>query len=109
MRKWIIGLLALAGSALAVVPGAMAQSEFGRQTWRGWFGNEDQYTFYTAPTDPNYDYIPPRSVYLYPAVPPGVSYFGPPVEMQVGPGPGNCGEFRYWSDRLGRCVDARRR
>ncbi len=31
MRKWTMGLLALAGSALVLTPGAMAQSEWGER------------------------------------------------------------------------------
>lgn len=111
MRKWMIGVLALAGSAFVAAPCALAQSEFGKPTWRGWFGEEDQYSFYTAPTNPNEAYIPPRPRASPPPMAPGYSYFSPPstVPMEVGPGPGNCGEFFYWSDEAGACVDARTR
>ena len=115
MRKGMTGALALAGSALVAAPCAMAQSEFGKPTLRGWFGYEDQYTYYTSPTNPNYNYMPPTArVYRYRAAPPGVSYYGPPgagveTEVEVGPGPGNCGTFFYWSEAEGRCVDSRLR
>ncbi len=106
MRKWMIGVLALAGSASIAAPGAMAQSEFGKPTWEGWFGIEDQYTFYTSPTDPNYNWIPPQPRAR--AYRPGASYFSPPGVAAPGNG-GDCGEFYYWSNALGRCVDARLR
>lgn len=117
MRKWMTGVLALAGSAFLAAPSAMAQSEFGKPTLRGWFGWEDQYSYYTSPTDPNYNYTPPRTrVYRYRTVRPGgMSYFSPPrggtveTEVEVGPGPGDCGTFFYWSEAEGRCVDARLR
>ena len=109
MRKWMIGVLALAGSAFVAAPCALAQREFGKPTWQGWWGEEDQYTFYNAPTDPNYSYIPPRP--RANPVNPGISYYSPPstVPLEAGPGPGNCGEYFYWSDELGTCVDARMR
>jgi len=124
MRKWMTGVLALAGSVFVAAPCAMAQSEFGKPTWRGWWGWEDQYSYYTSPTNPNYNYMPPTTrVYRYRTVPPGVSYyrspgvsyFSPPggaaveTEVQVGPGPGNCGTFFFWSEAEGRCVDSRLR
>ena len=115
MRKWTVGLLALVGSALVAMPSAMAQSEFGSndQTWI-W---NDEY-------DPNYYYVPPSATVVPMAPPaavapaPGVSYFSPPgmaagagapAAMVIGPGPGQCGTFRYWSASEGQCVDARNR
>src|SRR5690606_30532716 len=131
MRKWMFGVLALAGSALIVAPGAMAQSEW---------GTDDADELWSEFGEPEY-YNPPIGTQLYGNRPlarvtptgvrpaprvvtrPGVSYFSPPgtaycsppvaapveEEVQVGPGPGQCGTFFYWSEAAGSCVDARLR
>lgn len=108
MRKWMIGLLAM-GSVIAFAPGAMAQSEYGRDAEEGWFGYYDDY--------PAYGYAPgPMVVMPAPGVAaatPPMAYFSPPAaNPQPAPqaqvrGPGQCGTYLYWSD--GQCVDARTR
>lgn len=119
MRKWMFGVLALAGSALVAAPGAMAQAEFEMEAM-------PDYDYYSPPEGTQlYGYRPlarvtppgvtpaPR-VFRYNVTPPGMSYFSPPgasveAEVEVGPGPGECGTFFYWSEAAGRCVDARLR
>jgi len=114
MRKWTIGLLALAGSALAFAPGAMAQSEFG-EPYSDWVWDEyDTETYYTPPTVGQM--VPPPAA-VAPAPGPGISYFSPPAAAPTAPaaaaptapvvGAGECGTYFYWSESLGRCVDAR--
>lgn len=125
MRKWMLGVLALAGSALIAAPSAMAQSEWEAyaETWPEFGGLQ----YYGPPIGTQlYGYRPlarvappgaapaPRRVYRYRAAPPAVSYFSPPgagveAEVEVGPAPGECGTYFYWSDAAGRCVDARLR
>ena len=109
MRKWTMGLLALAGSVLVFAPGAMAQSEWGDDysNWV-WDENYNPGTFYTPPTvAPG---PPPGGM----APAPGYSYFSPPTAAPAAPAAppaasGQCGTYRFWSEALGRCVDARRR
>ena len=75
MRKWTMGLLALAGSAFVFAPGVMAQSEWGDDD-ADWVWNEfDTETYYTPPTVGMV--APPATV--APAPQPGISYFSPPV------------------------------
>ena len=110
MRKWRIGLLALAGSALMFAPGAMAQSEFGTE-YPDWVWDEyDTGTYYTPPTVGMA--APPAAV--APAPQQGISYFSPPAvaptpEAPAVTGAGQCGTYFFWSETLGRCVDARNR
>lgn len=113
MRKWTVGLLALAGSALVAVPGAMAQSEFGNQ-YSSWVWDEYGGRYYYTPPGPAVIMAPPAVAAPNPG--PTISYFSPPAgapaqppAVAVGPGPGECGTFRYWSPSLSRCVDARAR
>lgn len=126
MRKWMFGVLALAGSALIVAPGAMAQSEWGTDETDELWSEFGEPEYYNPPLGTQlYGYRPlarvtppgvapaPR-VYRYRTTPPGVSYFSPPgagveAEVEVGPGPGQCGTNFYWSEAAGRCVDARLR
>jgi hypothetical protein len=134
MRKWIFAVLAVAGTALIATPSAMAQSEWGTeeddQIWDE-FGEPE---YFSPPMGTQlYGYrtlgvvtppgvTPQTRVYRYsapaPAPAPGLSYFSPPrtapggtveTEVQVGPGPGECGTNFYWSEAAGRCVDARTR
>ncbi|HEX7076144.1 MAG TPA: hypothetical protein VF226_19060 [Hyphomicrobiaceae bacterium] len=109
MRKWMIGVLALAGSAFAVVPGAIAQSEWGDDD-ADWVWNEfDTRTYYTPPT---VGMAPPPAT-VTPGPQPGMSYFSPPTAAPApeapAVGPGQCGTYAFWSETLGRCVDARSR
>ncbi|MCL4767164.1 MAG: hypothetical protein KJZ80_13110 [Hyphomicrobiaceae bacterium] len=146
MRNWMIGLLALSGSALAVAPGAMAQGvvigagpvEIGVGADPYFYGYRPAYSYYSPPA---YGYRAPAPVSGYkplarvtpPGVPygaaaprlapgvygyraaPSVSYFSPPLAgpapaaPAIGPGPGQCGTFFYWSEAAGGCVDARLR
>ena len=131
MRKWMFGVLALAGSALVAVPGAMAQAIEMEEPDAASAMTEPDYDFYSPPEGTQlYGYRPlarvtPPGVAPAPQVvtrpgvayfsPPGAAFFSPPVaapveeEVQVGPGPGQCGTFFYWSEAAGRCVDARLR
>lgn len=110
MRKWMFGLLALAGSAFVFAPGVMAQSEWGDDD-ADWVWNEyDTEAYYTPPTVGMV--APPATV--APAPQPGISYFSPPVAAPVPEAPavseaGQCGTYFFWSEALGRCVDARTR
>lgn len=149
MRNWMIGLLALSGSALAMAPGAMAQGVVigaGPGGIGVGAGFDDGYgpglSYYSPPgygyrpiaRAPAYGYKPlvgvtppgvpyraatPRlagpGVYGYRAAP-SISYFSPPVAggpaaagPAIGPGPGQCGTYFYWSESAGGCVDARLR
>lgn len=128
MRKWMFGLLALAGSAFVFAPGVMAQSEWGDDD-ADWVWNEyDTEAYYTPPTvgmvappatvapapQPGISYFsPPVGAPVAPAQP-GISYFSPPVAAPVPEAPavseaGQCGTYFFWSEALGRCVDTRNR
>jgi hypothetical protein len=109
MRKWTMGLLALAGSALVLTPGAMAQSEWGND-YSNWIWNDyEAGTYYTPPVV----IVPaPPPAAMAPA--PGMYYFSPPAaapqpqtSTERSGGPGQCGTYMYWSTSQGRCVDAR--
>ena len=114
MRKWTMGLLALAGSALVLAPSAMAQSEWG-DDYSDWIWDEyDSGTYYTPPTVT----VPaPPPAAMAPAPSPGMSYFSPPAPAPQTQSPpaertvraGQCGTYMYWSSSQRRCVDARTR
>jgi hypothetical protein len=119
MRNWLVGLVALTGTALAAAPvfaqGMAVAPDYGPN----FYDDGDDVSYYgPGYTPPPYAYWGPPRATTSPTPPPGyrpaassgfMYYNAPATAAPAAPAarPGQCETFFYWSD--GRCVDARLR